>query len=294
VEPAAEGDASGVATEPAEDTEEVKTNTALPTLLIVEDNRDLCNMLKLLLEERFNIHTAGDGEEGLKRIHLYHPDIVITDQMMPKMDGLKMLQSIRADFSISHIPVIVLTAKGDDENKTKAINMGANAYITKPFSKDYLVARIDQLLKERKLFQDRLWKSVRSDGTPVEEQNNLEESYEKYLEKRDLQFLEKVHSIVEEHIDDSEFNAETISSTIGLSRSAFFKKLKSLTGYSPSDLIKDVRLNKSLDLIKTTDMTITEIAFAVGFKDSGYFGKCFRKKFNQTPKECVSQWRKSE
>jgi signal transduction histidine kinase/DNA-binding response OmpR family regulator len=294
VEPAAEGDASGVATEPAEDTEEVKTNTALPTLLIVEDNRDLCNMLKLLLEERFNIHTAGDGEEGLKRIHLYHPDIVITDQMMPKMDGLKMLQSIRADFSISHIPVIVLTAKGDDENKTKAINMGANAYITKPFSKDYLVARIDQLLKERKLFQDRLWKSVRSDGTPVEEQNNLEESYEKYLEKRDLQFLEKVHSIVEEHIDDSEFNAETISSTIGLSRSAFFKKLKSLTGYSPSDLIKDIRLNKSMELIKTTDMTITEIAFAVGFRDSGYFGKCFRKKFNQSPKECVLQWRKSE
>jgi AraC-like DNA-binding protein len=156
------------------------------------------------------------------------------------------------------------------------------------------VARIDQLLKERKLFQDRLWKSVRSDGTPVEEQNNLEESYEKYLEKRDLQFLEKVHSIVEEHIDDSEFNAETISSTIGLSRSAFFKKLKSLTGYSPSDLIKDIRLNKSMELIKTTDMTITEIAFAVGFRDSGYFGKCFRKKFNQSPKECVLQWRKSE
>jgi signal transduction histidine kinase/DNA-binding response OmpR family regulator/ligand-binding sensor domain-containing protein len=273
--------------------EDVKTNNALPTLLIVEDNRDLCDMLRLQLEDRFNIHTAGDGEEGLKRIHLYHPDIVVTDQMMPKMDGLKMLQNIRSDFSISHIPVIVLTAKGDDENKTKAINLGANAYITKPFSKEYLVARIDQLLKERKIFQERLWKGGHPDAVSAEE-STPEENYEQYLEKRDLQFLEKVHRIIEEHIDDSEFNAETISSTIGLSRSAFFKKLKSLTGYSPSDLIKDVRLNKSLDLIKTTDMTITEIAFAVGFKDSGYFGKCFRKKFNQTPKECVSQWRKSE
>jgi signal transduction histidine kinase/DNA-binding response OmpR family regulator/ligand-binding sensor domain-containing protein len=272
---------------------DVKANSSLPTLLIVEDNRDLCNMLKLQLEERFNIYTASDGEEGLKRIHLYHPDIVVTDQMMPKMDGLKMLQTIRADFSISHIPVIVLTAKGDDENKTKAINLGANAYITKPFSRDYLLARIDQLLKERKLFQERLWKSVRPEGAQSEEQS-AEKDYEQYLEKRDLQFLEKVHRIVEEHIDDSEFNAETISSTIGLSRSAFFKKLKSLTGFSPTDLIKDIRLNKSMDLIKTTDMTITEIAFAVGFKDSGYFGKCFRKKFNQTPKECVLQWRKSE
>jgi YesN/AraC family two-component response regulator len=251
-------------------------------------------MLKLQLDERFNIYTAADGEDGLKKVHLYHPDIVVTDQMMPRMDGLKMLQHIRSDFSVSHIPVIVLTAKGDDENKTRAINMGANAYITKPFSRDYLVARIDQLLKERRLFQERLWQTVRSDSAAAEQQNTPEKNYEEYLEKRDLQFLEKIHQIIEEHIDDSDFNAEAVSSTIGLSRSAFFKKMKSLTGFSPSDLIKDVRLTKAMELIKTTDKSIAEIAFAVGFKDSGYFGKCFRKKYNQTPKESIIVWRKSE
>jgi signal transduction histidine kinase/DNA-binding response OmpR family regulator len=286
--------ASGVEQAPQVHRADVKADSSLPTLLIVEDNKDLCDMLKLQLDERFNIYTAADGEDGLKKVHLYHPDIVVTDQMMPRMDGLKMLQHIRSDFSVSHIPVIVLTAKGDDENKTRAINMGANAYITKPFSRDYLVARIDQLLKERRLFQERLWQTVRSDSAAAEQQNTPEKNYEEYLEKRDLQFLEKIHQIIEEHIDDSDFNAEAVSSTIGLSRSAFFKKMKSLTGFSPSDLIKDVRLTKAMELIKTTDKSIAEIAFAVGFKDSGYFGKCFRKKYNQTPKESIIVWRKSE
>ena len=100
----------------------------------MEDNKDLCQLIKLQLEDKFNIHIANNGVEGLKKVHLYHPDIVVTDQMMPEMDGLEMLQSIRKDFQISHIPVIILTAKNDEGAKTKAITLGANAYITKPFS----------------------------------------------------------------------------------------------------------------------------------------------------------------
>ena len=263
---------------------EADVDTSLPTLMIVEDNKDLCNMLKLQLEDRFNIYTANDGVEGLKKIHLRHPDIIVTDQMMPNMDGLKMLQHIRNDFQVSHIPVIILTAKGNDEAKTKAISMGANAYIIKPFSKDYLIARIEQLLNERKLFQERVWQSTK--------EQPQEDNYEQFLVKKDVQFIEKIHQVIEENLENSEFNIDTIASTIGLSRSAFFKKLKGLTGFAPVDLVKEIRLNKSIELMKASDMTISEIAFAVGFKDSGYFSKCFRKKYNQTPREYMTEWRK--
>ncbi len=162
--------------------------------------------------------------------------------------------------------------------------MGANAYITKPFSKDYLVARIEQLLNERKLFQERVWQST--------QEPQLEDNYEQFLVKKDVQFIEKIHQVIEENLENSDFNIDTIASTIGLSRSAFFKKLKGLTGFAPVDLVKEIRLNKSIELIKSSDMTITEIAFAVGFKDSGYFSKCFRKKYNQSPREYLTEWRK--
>ena len=275
-----------VAEEGTEEQQEI--DTSLPTLLLVEDNKDLCRLIKLQLEDKFNIHIANDGVEGLKKVHLHHPDIVVTDQMMPEMDGLEMLQAIRKDFQISHIPVIILTAKNDEGAKTKAITLGANAYITKPFSKEYLLARIDQLLSERKLFRERVRQQMENQNT------SEEDSYEQYLVKKDVQFLEKIHQVIEENMDDSDFNIDTIASGIGLSRSAFFKKLKSLTGLAPVDLVKDIRLNKSVELIKNTDLSISEIAFAVGFKDSGYYSKCFRKKYNQTPREYMNEWRKGE
>jgi signal transduction histidine kinase/ligand-binding sensor domain-containing protein/DNA-binding response OmpR family regulator len=261
-----------------------KENSALPSLLLVEDNKDLCNLIKMQLEDKFRIFIANNGVEGLKKVHLYHPDIVVTDQMMPEMDGTEMLQRIRKDFKISHIPVVILTAKGGDEAKTTAISLGANAYITKPFSKDYLVARIEQLLKERKNFQERLWKKD-NDEPSVD--------YEQFLVQKDVQLLEKIHQVIEENLDNSDFNIDTIAATIGLGRSSFFKKLKSLTGLAPVDLVKEIRLGKSIEMIKNTDLSISEIAFAVGFKDVGYFGKCFRKKYDQSPREYMNTYRKS-
>ena len=288
-ETAPAGDVSSTDIMAEEDSEEqTEIDASLPNLLLVEDNKDLCQLIKLQLEDKFNIHIANNGVEGLKKVHLYHPDIVVTDQMMPAMDGLEMLQSIRKDFQISHIPVIILTAKNDEGAKTKAITLGANAYITKPFSKEYLLARIDQLLSERLLFRERIRLQMENQKTTEED------SYEQYLVKKDVQFLEKIHQVIEENMDDSDFNIDTIASGIGLSRSAFFKKLKSLTGLAPVDLVKEIRLNKSVELIKNTDLSISEIAFAVGFKDSGYYSKCFRKKYNQTPREYMSEWRKGE
>ena len=271
-----------------ENIEKEPVDNSLPSLLLVEDNKDLGNLIKLQLEDKYNVYLAHNGVEGLKKVHLYHPDIVVTDQMMPEMDGMEMLTCIRKDFQISHIPVIMLTAKSSDEAKTKAISLGANAYITKPFSKEYLSARIEQLLNDRQMFQERLWKQMNDTATEAEESG-----YEQYLVKKDVQFLEKIHQIIEENLDNSDFNIDAIATTIGLSRSAFFKKLKSLIGLAPVDLVKEIRLNKSVELIKNTNMSISEIAFAVGFKDSGYYSKCFRKKYNQTPREYINEVRKS-
>ena len=271
-----------------ENIEKEPVDNSLPSLLLVEDNKDLGNLIKLQLEDKYNVYLAHNGVEGLKKVHLYHPDIVVTDQMMPEMDGMEMLTCIRKDFQISHIPVIMLTAKSSDEAKTKAISLGANAYITKPFSKEYLIARIEQLLNDRQMFQERLWKQMNDTATETEESG-----YEQYLVKKDVQFLEKIHQIIEENLDNSDFNIDAIATTIGLSRSAFFKKLKSLIGLAPVDLVKEIRLNKSVELIKNTNMSISEIAFAVGFKDSGYYSKCFRKKYNQTPREYINEVRKS-
>ena len=145
------------------------------------------------------------------------------------MYGLTMLRNIRDDFQVSHIPVIILTAKGDDESRTKAISMGANAYIAKPFSKEYLLVRIDQLLNERNVFRERMRRFADAPAN--------EDHYEQYLVTKDVQFIDKIHELIEENLDNSDFNIDTIASSIGRSRSAFFKKLKSLTGFAPVALI---------------------------------------------------------
>ena len=224
--------------------------------------------------------------EGLKKVNLHHPDIVVSDQMMPEMTGTEMLQEMRNDFRISHIPVIILTAKNNDESRINAINMGANAYITKPFNKEYLIACIEQLLSDRKVFREKMWQPEKQDE-PVKN-----DTYENYLQKKDLEFLERIQKVIEENIDNSDFNIDSIADSIGISRSAFFKKLKSLTGLAPVDMIKETRLTKSVEMLKNTDLTVSEIAYAVGFSDSGYYGKCFRKKYGQTPTEYMSKYRK--
>lgn len=279
-------DAANEASEQDSELEEVASTNSLPVLLVVEDNKDLCNLLRMQLEDRYKVYTATNGVEGLKKVNLYHPDIVVTDQMMPEMTGTEMMIEMRNDFKISHIPVIILTAKTDDEFKLKAISMGANTYITKPFNKEYLVACIDQLLSDRKVFRDKVWKQEKA------EEPSKNDTYENYLQQKDLEFLKKIHHVIEENIDNSDFNIDSIADTIGISRSAFFKKLKSLTGLAPVDTIKEFRLTKSLELLQNTDLTVSEVAYAVGFKESGYYGKCFRKKYGQTPTEYMSKYRK--
>ena len=162
----------------------------------------------------------------------------------------------------------------------EAIKGGANAFITKPFNRSYLVARIDQLLEEQRIFQRKM--VVQS---AVDVANDNDDSYQRHLVQKDIEFVHKIHKIIEDNLNTNDFNIDTIAGTIGLSRSAFFKKLKSLTGFAPVDLVREIRLTKATRLIENTDGNIAEIAYSVGFRDAGYFGKCFRKKYGMTPKE---------
>jgi YesN/AraC family two-component response regulator len=263
-----------------QETEEQHDET-LPVLILVEDNADLCRMLRLQLKSMYNVYVANDGNDGLQKIFQYHPDIIVTDLMMPGIDGLELLKRVRKDFSVSHIPVIVLTAKTGEDEMMNAITAGANAYITKPFNSEHLIARINQLLEEQRVFQRKM---LLQGGVDTADKGN-QDTYEQHLVKKDLEFVRKIHEVIESNINAADFNIDTIAESIGLSRSSFFKKLKSLTGFAPVDLVKEVRLAKAAKLIETTDDSITEIAYSVGFRDSGYFGKCFRKKYGMTPKE---------
>ena len=258
-------------------------DSSRPTILLVEDNKDLCIMLRMQLEEVFNIFIASNGIEGLQKIDKVHPDLIITDQMMPQMDGMEMLQNIKNNFETSHIPVIMLTALSGDDIKQKAYSIGANAYISKPFSKDFLMIRIRQLLDERKRFIAQFYQPLDTQSKETCDSEN------QLYEKKDVELLKKVRMIIEENLDNPDFNIDSIAQSLGLSRSAFFKKLKSILGIAPVELIKEIRLNKAEHLIKTTDMSVSEIAYAVGFRDAGYFSKCFRSKYNQSPRDFISQ-----
>lgn len=251
-------------------------------ILLVEDNADLRRMLTLQLSQQYSVTAAADGIEALEKIKLTPPDLIITDLMMPRMDGAELLRRVRRDFAVSHVPVIILTAKNGDSEKSHLIANGANAFITKPFSHEMLSARIRQLLQEQSTFQRKmLLKSQQAESTSTD----AADEYEKHLARKDMEFIDSIRSVIEENIQNEDFNIDSIAEKAGLSRSAFFKKLKSLTGLAPVDLVKEIRLSKAERLVATTDKSISEIAYSVGFKESSYFGKCFKKKFGMTPLE---------
>lgn len=297
------------------DESEPEMNEQLSSLLLVEDNKDLSDMLQMQLSGKYNVYRAVNGVEGLKKVRQYSPDLIVTDQMMPEMTGMEMLQEIRKDFQISHIPVIMLTAKNDDATRTKAITLGANAFITKPFSKEHLEAQIAQLLAERRAFRERLIRELQKKSAEnVEVVNDIQKSetepkddkllvkdiegrlqfvneYENTLSAPDRALLEKIKKVIEENMADPDFNIELIAVQLAVSRSVFFKKLKAITGLAPVELVRQIRLAKSCELIKATTSSFTEIAQIVGFNDLGYFGKCFKKRYGMTLKEYAAKYR---
>ena len=244
------------------------TESDRPTILVVDDNSDLREFIGTLLQGEYRIIKASDGKEALDKATRELPDLVVSDVMMPVMDGLELCKSLKGQFSTSHIPVILLTAKSLEEQRAEGYDSGADAYILKPFSEKVLLSRIGNLLKSRILLKEHYLETGESASRPQEND-----------------FLSRFRAKVQEHISDDNLSVEQIGSEIGLSRVQLYRKVKALTGYSPVELVRITRLKAAAEMLKTTDKTISEIAYAVGFGTPSYFSKCFKELFGRQPGE---------
>ncbi len=252
-------------------------NAERPTILVVEDSEDVRNYVASLLGENYDVETANDGREGCRQARRLVPDLIVSDVMMPVMDGLEMCKQLKGDVATSHIPVILLTARAMDAQRAEGYESGADAYITKPFNGKVLLSRINNLLEERQRLKDIFGGAsaaaeVRTDSNP------------KANGDIDNSFAERFRAIIHENMGNSELSVEYIGAKLGLSRVQMYRKIKALTGKSPVELIKEARLRRAEQLISTTERTISEIAYEVGFSSPAYFTKCYKEYFGHTPK----------
>ena len=262
---------------PLKDASGIKTAAKdKPMLLIVEDNDDLRKFLGHQFSENFIVKEAENGQEGYVKARNLIPDIILSDVMMPVMDGIELLNSIKNDFTTSHIPVILLTAKSSVENRIEGLKYGADAYITKPFNLQYLQASVINLLEQRKMLLHKFSGHVRVLDFARSEI---------MVTDKDNEFLQNITGIIEENISNPDFKIEDIAQSLGLGRTSFFKKIKSLTGRSPIDFVNEFRLEKAAGLLEIGDYNISEISYRCGFSDPGYFSKRFRERFGMAPSD---------
>lgn len=251
----------------------VSENTNRPTVLVIDDNTDIRQYERTLLQDEYVVLEAADGKEGLAVALKEVPDLVICDVMMPVMDGLELTEQLKTNTATSHIPVIMLTAKNLEEHRAEGYEHGADSYITKPFHSKVLLARIENLLRQRQLLKN-LYQ-----GTKEAEK----EISEAHLEDRDKQFLKQLQTIIQKNISDSEFGVEDMGQQIGLSRVQLYRKVKAMTGSSVVDLLRKARLAKARRLLETRSMSVSEVAYEVGFSAPSYFTKCFKEEYGMLP-----------
>lgn len=250
-------------------------------LLIVDDNDDIRTYLRTILEKRYQLIEAANGQAGLEMACKEVPDLIISDVMMPVMNGLEFCQRVKSDVATSHVPVILLTARALSQHQVEGYESGADAYITKPFQPEVLMARVDNLLRQRQKLR-KLWS-----GTTHQEVPTKPESIEgsSTLNVREEAFIQRFRDVVTKQMSNSDLSVEDIGSELNLSRVQLYRKIKALTGQSPVELTRHIRLKRGRDLLETTDMTISEIAYKVGFTAPSYFTKCFKDEFGILPGE---------
>lgn len=252
------------------------------TILIVEDNVELKILLESILKDRYNVVIASDGRDGLEKVTKILPNMVISDVMMPVMDGLEMIRQIKANREICHIPIIILSAKSSLDDRIEGIEQGIDDYITKPFSASYLRARVAALLAQRKQLQE-LFMSKLSDSN-LQDTGILEPSKPQIM-PYDEQFIKQVMDFMEKQMNNSELIVDDFASELSMSRSLFYRKLKSITGFAPSDFIREIRFKRAAQLIEHSAYNFSQIAYMIGFNDPKYFSKSFKKHTGLTPSE---------
>lgn len=246
------------------------------TILIVEDNSDVREYLKDHLSGEFEIAESVNGKEGIESALKLIPDLIISDVMMPVMDGYEFCKQVKTNLLTSHIPVILLTAKAGDKSILEGLDYGANDYITKPFNVNILNSRINNLIALRKNLQDKIKSDLLLKPSEIK------------VSSYDEDFLNNLHNLIEENIDDPELSIEELADKLFMNRISLYRKIKALTGDSPSVFLRSYRLKRAVQLLEGKKGNVTEIAFMVGFTNSAYFTKCFREQFNRLPSEYLS------
>lgn len=254
-----------------------------PVVLVIDDNRDIQKLVGELLCAEYNIITAPNGKEGVKMAAKYVPDLIICDVMMPVMDGLECCRHIKNEVSTSHIPVLMLTACSMDEQRVQGYDSGADGYLSKPFNSSVLKSRCSSLILNRKRIKD-LWNSQ---PTAVIKEDVRKPSRTETLPTGDIDndFYNRFLMIFREGMGNPELNVDMIASQMGLERSQFYRKIKSLTNYAPVELMRRLRLQRGRELILSTEKNISEISYEIGFSTPAYFTKCYRDAYGETPSQ---------
>ena len=250
-----------------------------PTVLIVEDNEDMRQFIRYILSDSYNLIEAENGEEGFEVAKKHLPDVVISDVMMPKTDGFDLCQLLKTNVATNHIPVILLTAYALDEQKQVGFESGADAYISKPFNVKLLKTRVRKLIENRKKIRESFSNFL------------LNETKQETLGKVEQQFITDFTQYVENSIANPELNIDEIADALGLSRSNLYRKIKSLTDYSPNELIRTIRVKYAKQLLNSKAKSISEVAYEVGFSSPSYFAKCFKDFYNESPTEYLERIR---
>ena len=239
-------------------------------VLVIDDNADVRQYVGSILGQYYDVLEAADGEQGLKLAQKYMPDAVVCDVMMPVMDGMEFCRALKGEMRTSHIPVMMLTAYAAEDQKIEGYNCGADSYISKPFGSEILLSRLRNLLQNRARLRGLYGDACQSGADKLSEP--------------DKGFLAKLRDAVMEQIEDSALSVEQLGEKLCLSRVQLYRKTKALTGYSPNEYIRNIRLKTARDLLSTTEKTVAEVAYSVGFTSPSYFAKCYKDYFGESPK----------
>ncbi|MBU2884766.1 response regulator [Gilvimarinus agarilyticus] len=256
--------------------EEVKISNN-PSILIIENNEDVRYFISEILKNQFQTLVASDGMQGIEKAQDELPDLIITDIMMPGLDGYEVTKQLKSNIKTSHIPVIMLTAKVGLKNKLLGLETEADEYMTKPFSASELIARVNNLISSRTKLREQFREAITMGPNRIT------------VTSIDAEFVNKVKSLIELNMADTNLSVEFLGDQIGMSRSQIYRKLHAITGFSPNQLIRELRLVRAMDLLKNNSGTVSEIAYMVGFNTPNYFNTCFNKKYGTPPGEVKKQ-----
>ena len=254
-----------------------KNDSENPTVLIVEDNSDMRKFIKYLLSEEYTVVEAENGEEGFEYAKKFLPDIIISDVLMPLQDGFDLCKLVKSNFSTNHIPVVLLTAYALDTQKQLGFESGADAYIAKPFNASLLKTRVRKLIETRKQIRETFSNFL------------VNETKGDTLGKMEQDFITAFTACVEKYLSNPELSVDELSDEMGLSRSALYRKIKTLTEYTPNELIRIIRVKYARQLLNTKSKSISEVAYEVGFSSPSYFAKCFKDFYSESPSEYLEK-----